>query len=45
MQSGAILVSKKELKSVYGAPYCSAHVARLEVAGQFPKQVNLLAVE
>ena len=24
------LVSKKELKSVYGIPYCFAHIARLE---------------
>ena len=35
------LVSKKELKSVYGVPYSFAHIARLEVAGQFPKRVRL----
>lgn len=35
------LVSKKELKSVYGVPYCFAHIARLEAAGQFPKRVTL----
>ena len=35
------LVSKKELKSVYGVPYCFAHVARLEAAGKFPKRVTL----
>ena len=35
------LVSKKELKSVYGVPYCPAHIARLEAAGQFPKRVTL----
>ena len=35
------LVSKKELKSIYGVPYCPAHIARLEVAGQFPKRVRL----
>jgi prophage regulatory protein len=35
------LVSKKELKSVYGIPYCPAHIARLEAAGQFPKRVRL----
>ena len=35
------LVSKKELKSVYGVPYCFAHIARLEVAGKFPKRVVL----
>jgi prophage regulatory protein len=35
------LVSKKELKSVYGVPYSFAHIARLEVAGRFPKRVQL----
>jgi prophage regulatory protein len=35
------LVSKKELKSVYGVPYSFAHIARLEVAGSFPKRVRL----
>lgn len=35
------LISKKELKSVYGIPYCFAHIARLEAAGQFPKRVVL----
>jgi len=35
------LVSKKELKSTYGIPYCFAHIARLEGAGQFPKRVQL----
>jgi prophage regulatory protein len=35
------LVSKKELKSVYGVPYSFAHIARLEVAGQFPRRVRL----
>jgi len=35
------LVSKKELKSIYGIPYCFAHIARLEAAGQFPKLVRL----
>jgi prophage regulatory protein len=35
------LVSKKELKSIYGIPYCFAHIARLEAAGQFPKRVQL----
>jgi prophage regulatory protein len=35
------LVSKKELKSIYGVPYCPAHIARLEAAGQFPKRVTL----
>jgi prophage regulatory protein len=35
------LVSKKELRSIYGVPYSFAHIARLEVAGQFPKRVKL----
>jgi prophage regulatory protein len=35
------LVSKKELKSIYGIPYCFAHIARLEAASQFPKRVQL----
>jgi prophage regulatory protein len=35
------LVSKKELKSVYGIPYSFAHIARLEAAGQFPTRVRL----
>ena len=30
------LISKKELKSIYGVPYCPAHIARLEAAGDFP---------
>jgi prophage regulatory protein len=29
------------LKSVYGVPYSFAHIARLEVAGLFPKRVRL----
>lgn len=32
------LISKKELESVYGIPYCFAHIARLGAAGQFPKR-------
>jgi prophage regulatory protein len=35
------LVSKKELKSVYGVPYSFAHIARLEIAGQFPQRIKL----
>lgn len=35
------LVSKKELKSVYGVPYSFAHIARLEAAGSFPSRVTL----
>lgn len=35
------LASKKELKSVYGIPYCFAHIARLEAAGEFPKRIKL----
>jgi prophage regulatory protein len=37
------LVSKKDLKAVYGIPYCFAHIARLEAAGQFPQRVRLVA--
>ena len=35
------LVTKKELKSVFGVPYSFAHIARLEAAGKFPKRVKL----
>jgi prophage regulatory protein len=35
------LVSKKELRSVYGIPYSFQHIARLEKSGQFPKRVQL----
>lgn len=35
------LVSKKELKSVYGVQYSFAHIARLEAADQFPKRAHL----
>jgi len=35
------LVSKKELKTVYGIPHCFAHIARLEKAKQFPLRVTL----
>jgi prophage regulatory protein len=35
------VVSKKELKTVCGIPYCGAHIARLEAAGGFPKRIRL----
>ena len=35
------LVSKKELRSVYGIPYSFQHIARLEQAGHFPKRLRL----
>lgn len=35
------LVSKKELKSIYGIPYSPAHIARLEKLGKFPIRVVL----
>lgn len=35
------LVSKKELKTVYGIPYSFQHIARLEKAGQFPTRIRL----
>ena len=36
-----LLVSKKELKSLFGIPYSFQHIARLEAAGQFPKRIRL----
>jgi prophage regulatory protein len=39
------LVSKKELKTVYGIPYCFAHIARLEADGLFPTRVRVGASE
>jgi hypothetical protein len=33
------LVTKKELRSLFGVPYSFAHIARREAAGQFPKRV------
>ena len=41
MQQVRKLVSKKELKSVYGIPYCFAHIARLEGDGKFPIRIQL----
>lgn len=35
------LVSKKDLKLVYGIPYSFQHIARLESAGKFPKRIRL----
>jgi prophage regulatory protein len=35
------VVSKKELRTVCGIPYTPQHIARLEVAGQFPKRIKL----
>jgi prophage regulatory protein len=35
------LVSKKEVRLVFGVPYSFAHIARLEAAGQFPKRLRL----
>ena len=35
------LVDKKGLKTIYGIPYCSQHIARLEKAGEFPKRLHL----
>lgn len=35
------LVSRKELKSVYGIPYSHQHILRMEKAGSFPKRVRL----
>lgn len=35
------LVSKRELKSVYGIPYSFMHIARLEKDGKFPQRIKL----
>lgn len=35
------LVSKKDLKAVYGIPYSFQHIARLELAGKFPQRIRL----
>lgn len=35
------LVSKKELKSVFGIPYSFQHIWRLEQAGKFPKRLRI----
>lgn len=35
------LVSKKELKSIYGIPYSFVHIGRLEKAGVFPTRIQL----
>jgi prophage regulatory protein len=35
------LVSKKELRTLYGIPYSFQHIARLEKGGQFPQRVQL----
>jgi prophage regulatory protein len=41
MSKSRKLVSKKELKSIYGVPYSFAHIARLERASLFPKRIQL----
>ncbi|MGF6428190.1 helix-turn-helix transcriptional regulator [Bradyrhizobium elkanii] len=35
------LVTKRELKDVYGVPYCHAHLLRLEAQKLFPVRVRL----
>ncbi len=35
------LVTRKELKTVYGIPYSNTHLKRMETAEQFPKRVQL----
>jgi prophage regulatory protein len=41
MTSVRKLVSKKELKSIYGVPYSFAHISRLEAAREFPQRLQL----
>lgn len=35
------LVTRKELKLIYGIPYSNTHLKRLERLGSFPKRVQL----
>ena len=35
------LVTFRELKTIYGVPYCRQHLSRLEAAEQFPTRVTL----
>jgi prophage regulatory protein len=35
------LVTRKELKTVYGIPYCDAHINRLIKLGKFPPKRKL----
>jgi hypothetical protein len=37
------LISKKELKSVYGIPYRFAHIARLEAVDKFSEEATEVA--
>ena len=35
------LCTWKELKEVYGIPYCRMHIRRLELKGRFPQRVQV----
>lgn len=35
------LVSRKDLKVVYGIPYSHQHIRRLELDGKFPNRITL----
>jgi len=35
------LVSRKDLRAVYGIPYSLVHIRRLEDAGKFPHRITL----
>ena len=35
------LCTWKELKEVYGIPYCRMHIRRLELKGRFPQRIPL----
>ena len=37
------LVTRKELRNVFGIPYCDQHLTRMEAAGTFPRRVKLQA--
>ncbi len=35
------LVSRKELRSIWGIPYSHQHILRMEKEGRFPKRIRL----
>jgi prophage regulatory protein len=35
------LCTQKELKTVYGIPYCRQHLRRMEEAKKFPQRIKL----
>ncbi len=41
MSDFRLVDKKRDLKTIYGIPYCTQHIARLEKEGLFPKRVQL----